>query len=69
MKNMYNLTGKKAVVTGGGSGIGKAIAIGLASQGAEVCILELNVENGQEVVKVINEAGGKANCVACDVSD
>ena len=41
----FDLSGKKAIVTGGGSGIGKAIAIALAGNGAEVAILDLNEDN------------------------
>lgn len=68
MSKKFDLTGKKAIVTGGGSGIGKAIAIALAGNGAEVSILELNKEGGQEVVKEITASGGNAMAVACDVS-
>jgi NAD(P)-dependent dehydrogenase (short-subunit alcohol dehydrogenase family) len=69
MKKMFNLSGKKAIVTGGGSGIGKAIAIALANNGAEVTILELNKENGQSVVDEIVTSGGKASCIKCDISN
>jgi len=66
---MFNLTGKKAIVTGGGSGIGKAIAITLANNGAEVSILELNKENGQKVADEIVSSGGNAKSISCNVSD
>jgi len=69
MKKMFNLSGKKAIVTGGGSGIGKAIAITLANNGAEVTILELNRENGQSVADEIVSSGGKASCIKCDISN
>ena len=70
MKNKsFDLTGKHAIVTGGGSGIGKAIAVALAGQGAEVSILDLNIENGQHVADTIVATGGKAVCIACFVSD
>jgi NAD(P)-dependent dehydrogenase (short-subunit alcohol dehydrogenase family) len=69
MKKMFNLSGKKAIVTGGGSGIGKAIAIALANNGAEVTILELNKENGQSVADEIVSSGGKASCIKCDISN
>jgi NAD(P)-dependent dehydrogenase (short-subunit alcohol dehydrogenase family) len=69
MKKMFNLSGKKAIVTGGGSGIGKAIAIALANNGAEVTILELNKENGQSVADEIVTSGGKASCIKCDISN
>jgi len=65
---MFDLTDKKAIVTGGGSGIGKAIAIALANNGAEVTILELNKENGQSVADEIVTSGGKASCIKCDIS-
>lgn len=66
---MFTLHGKKAVVTGGGSGIGKAIATVLAKQGAEVHIIELNESQATATVTEINEAGNKAFSYSCDVSD
>src|ERR1700761_7941402 len=66
---MLDLKGKTAVVTGGGSGIGKAVATVFARQGAAVHIIELNLENGQRVVDDIKAAGGTAYAHACDVSN
>ena len=66
---MFNLDGKIAAITGGGSGIGKAIAELFASRNAEVFILELNSENGQETVKKIVSRGGRATAFACNVAD
>lgn len=65
---MFKLHGKKAVVTGGGSGIGKAIATVLAAQGAEVHIIELNEHQAAATVAEINQAGGQAHSYACDVA-
>jgi NAD(P)-dependent dehydrogenase (short-subunit alcohol dehydrogenase family) len=66
---MFGLTNKKAVVTGAGSGIGKAVALVLARQGAHVTIVDINEGQALEVVKEIEKAGGKASAVAVDVSD
>jgi rhamnulose-1-phosphate aldolase/alcohol dehydrogenase len=55
-----------AVVTGGGSGIGAATATAMAKQGAEVAILDRDLEAAKEVAKKI---GGKALALACDVTD
>jgi len=66
---MLDLKGKTAVVTGGGSGIGKAVATVFARQGATVHIIELNLENGEHVVNEIKAAGGIAYAHACDVSN
>ncbi|MGC4104262.1 SDR family NAD(P)-dependent oxidoreductase [Ferruginibacter sp.] len=66
---MFLLTNKSAVITGGGSGIGKAIATTFAKQGATVHIIELNEANGAQAVKEIEAAGGKAIAHSCDVSD
>jgi len=66
---MFSLQGKKAVVTGGGSGIGKAIATILAKQGAEVHIIELGIEQASASLAEIKNEGGKAFCYACDVSN
>ena len=64
----FSLKGKHAIVTGGGSGIGKAISIAFAAQGAVVYLLELNRENGAQTVAEITEAGGQAMVYACDVT-
>jgi len=65
---MFSLKGKSAVVTGGGSGIGKAIAILFAKQGAEVHIIELNKASADETVVEIN-AFGHAFAYSCDVAN
>ncbi|HTM99681.1 MAG TPA: SDR family oxidoreductase [Pedobacter sp.] len=66
---MFSLQSKKAIVTGGGSGIGKAIALALAKQGAEVHVLELNIEQAASTLAEIENEGGKAFSYACDVSN
>jgi NAD(P)-dependent dehydrogenase (short-subunit alcohol dehydrogenase family) len=65
---MFNLTGKTAIVTGGGSGIGQAISLLFASQGARVIVLDLNEQGGAETVQDIERAGGKGSFFRCDVS-
>ncbi len=65
---MFSISDKIAVVTGGGSGIGKAIAIGFANAGATVHIVELNKEAAADVTTEIADAGGKAFAHGCDVS-
>lgn len=66
---MFSLQNKKAVVTGGGSGIGKAIATLFAKQGAEVHIVELTQESAKEAVGEISAAGGKVFSHACNVAN
>ena len=66
---MFSLDNKIAVITGGGSGIGKAIAILLGKQGALVHIIELNIDSANEVVAEIKGTGGNAFAHACNVSD
>ncbi|RYZ58318.1 MAG: SDR family NAD(P)-dependent oxidoreductase, partial [Chitinophagaceae bacterium] len=65
---MFSIQNKVAVVTGGGSGIGKAIATTLAGAGAHVHIVERNKEAALDVVAEIEASGGKAHAHACDVS-
>ncbi|OON66508.1 SDR family NAD(P)-dependent oxidoreductase [Hymenobacter sp. CRA2] len=65
---MFNLNGKTAVITGGGSGIGRAISLLFAKQGATVHIIELSAEAGQATADEIGAAGGAAHIHAADVS-
>src|SRR5712692_5813436 len=60
--------GKIALVTGGGSGIGRATALKLAKEGAKVMIADYVPEGGERTVRMIEEAGGEASFVAADVS-
>lgn len=66
---MFRLDKKKAVVTGGGSGIGKGIAAMFARQGAAVHIIELSEEHGKAVVEEINNSGCQATLHICDVTN
>lgn len=58
-----------AVVTGGGSGIGRAVALRLASEAAEVHILELSHQAAEETQALIQKAGGIAHVIEADVSN
>lgn len=66
---VFSLKGKTAIITGGGSGIGKAIATTFAKQGANVFILDFNAENGNTTVAEIEKDKGKASFYQCDVSN
>jgi len=63
------LNARRAIVTGGGSGIGRAAALKLAEEGASVAVLDVNVEAAKQVVANIIAAGGKALAVFANVTD
>lgn len=63
------LTGRSALVTGGATGIGRAIALALAAEGAQVIVTDINAEQGQATVAAIDEQGGSARYLRCDVAD
>src|SRR3569833_4379645 len=58
-----------AAVTGAGSGIGQASAIGYAREGASLAVLDINSEAARETARTITDAGGKATAFALDVTD
>jgi NAD(P)-dependent dehydrogenase (short-subunit alcohol dehydrogenase family) len=61
--------GKVAVVTGGGSGIGRAVTLRLAAEGADVHVLELSMEAGEETASLAHSRGGSVRILAADVAD
>jgi len=64
-----SLKGRVAVVTGGGSGIGRAISLQLAKDGAAVSVWDLNGESAEETVAMIEKAGGRAMACAGDAAE
>lgn len=69
INSLFDLTGKVAIVTGGGDGIGKGCAEILALAGAAVVVSDINIEKANLVAEGIVKAGGKATAVSCNVLD
>ena len=68
-KQSNDMSGRKALVTGATSGIGRAVAMQLAREGAEVIVHGRNAQRGAETVNEILEAGGQARFISADLSD
>jgi 3-oxoacyl-[acyl-carrier protein] reductase len=66
-KSPFSLEGKTAIVTGGGTGIGKSIAIEFARAGADVALCSRKLEHLEPVVKAVRDAGRRSFAVAVDV--
>ena len=69
MKNKFTLQNKTAIITGGGSGIGKAIAQTFANQDAKVYIIDQNLDAANKTADNINKKGLSAKAYKCDVSN
>ncbi len=66
---MADLSGRVAIVTGGGWGIGRAISFAMDSAGASVAIADVNTDRGEAAAAHVRELGGDAEFLYCDVSD
>lgn len=69
IKDMFNLEGKTAVITGGSGGFGKAAAIGLAAYGADVVVTSRTLSSLEKTVSEIKDQGKEALAVSCDVTN
>lgn len=67
-KRMFSLEGRSALVTGGGSGLGAAMALGLAAHGANVAVVDIDPETAQTAVREIEALGVKSLAVRGDVT-
>ncbi|MFC8520774.1 glucose 1-dehydrogenase [Streptomyces sp. NPDC057257] len=69
MNVTFDFTGKVALVTGAGSGMGRTSALAFAAAGAEVAVADIDAVGGQETVDLIAKTGGRAQYFAVDVAD
>ncbi len=67
-KNLFDLSGKRALVIGAGSGIGRAAALGLAAHGAEVICADLKQDSASASANAISEQGGMASSAVVDLN-
>jgi len=66
---VIQLAGKAAVITGGGRGIGKSIALAFAREGADVCVVARNGDEIEQVAAAVRDLGRQGIAIACDVTD
>ncbi|MDI3327603.1 MAG: SDR family oxidoreductase [Alicyclobacillaceae bacterium] len=68
-RDLFDLTGRVAIITGGGRGLGREIALGYAEMGADVVLCSRRVENCHQVAEEVRALGRRALPVACDVAN
>jgi NAD(P)-dependent dehydrogenase (short-subunit alcohol dehydrogenase family) len=68
-RNMFSLEGKSVAVIGAGSGIGQAVAIGAAQQGAHVCCLDVHQDTAAATAALIAKDGGQSSSGVCDITN
>jgi NAD(P)-dependent dehydrogenase (short-subunit alcohol dehydrogenase family) len=66
-RNLFDLTGKVAIITGGSRGLGREMASGFAAHGATVVVSSRKLEACEEVASALNDAGHTAHAIACHV--
>ena len=66
--DLFNLSGRTAVITGGGGALGGAIGLGLSQAGAHVIVIDISIENASRVAEDIKAYGGAAHALAADLS-
>lgn len=69
IQQLFDLTGKVALVTGGGRGLGQQMAEGLAEAGADVIVCSRKLENCEEVAQSVSKLGVRTQAFACDVTN
>jgi NAD(P)-dependent dehydrogenase (short-subunit alcohol dehydrogenase family) len=69
IKNLFDLTGRVALITGGNGGIGLGMAEGLASQGCEVAIWGTNIDKNAKALKVLEQYGPRVSALQCNVAN
>ncbi|MBC7190434.1 SDR family oxidoreductase [Candidatus Aerophobetes bacterium] len=69
INSLFDLRGRVAIVTGAASGLGRAMAIGLAKAGADIVVADINADSASETSELIRETGQKSIVVGVDVTD
>lgn len=69
IEDIFDLSGRRCVVTGGAAGIGRAVAIGFARFGADVTVLDVDIDGAESTIDRIVGAGGRGRFIAADATD